>query len=192
MTDPYLDPETGVLRNIHGFTDATTLADAERDLAYLRDEELKRLPLPGGYDTAHLRAFHRHLFGDIYDWAGKPRLVDISRGDSPFAHWRHVEPALDDLFAKLRAERLLSGLDPAAFLARFTYFFAEVNAVHPFREGNGRAQRAFFRQLALFAGWRLDFARLDRAGYLAGCVAAMVGEFDVLAVQFERALVGPA
>ncbi|GLZ39261.1 Fic family protein [Actinokineospora sp. NBRC 105648] len=192
MTDPYLDPDTGVLRNLHGFTDPDILAAAERDLAFLRDDELKRLPLPGIYDTAHLRAFHRHLFGDIYPWAGEHRRVDLSRGHSPFAHWRHVEPALADLLGKLRAERLLTGLDRTEFLTRFTYFFAEVNVVHPFREGNGRAQRAFFRQLALYAGWRLDFTRLDRDDYVAGCVDAMVGHLDTLATQFAHAMVGPA
>ncbi|GAA2964447.1 Fic/DOC family protein [Actinokineospora diospyrosa] len=192
MTDPYVDPASGVLRNIHDFTDATVLAEAERDLAFLRDEELKRFPLPGGYDTAHLRAFHKHLFGDVYAWAGQPRNVDLARGGSPFAHWRHVEPALDDLFTKLHAERFLGGLELPDFLERFTYFFAEINVVHPFREGNGRTQRAFFRQLALFAGWRVDFSRLDRERYLVGCVAAMVGELDTLADQFALALVGKA
>ncbi|WP_026424524.1 Fic/DOC family protein [Actinokineospora inagensis] len=192
MTDPYVDPDTGVLRNIHGFTDPVSLAEAERDVAFLRDEELKRFPLPGSYDTAHLFAFHRHLFGDIYPWAGRPRQVDLFRGGSPFAHWRHVEPALEDLFAKLRAEQFLGSADRVEFLERFTYYFAEVNVVHPFREGNGRAQRAFFRQLALFAGWRVDFARVDRERYLVGCVAAMVGHLDPLADQFAAALVGPA
>ncbi|SER81513.1 cell filamentation protein [Actinokineospora terrae] len=192
VTDPYVDPTTGVLRNIHDITDAVVLAEAERDLAFLRDDELKRFPLPGAWDADHLRAFHRHLFGDVYAWAGEPRRVDLTRGGSPFAHWRHVEPALDDLFAKLRAERILGGLARPEFLERFTYFFAEVNVVHPFREGNGRTQRAFFRQLALFAGWRVDFGLVDRERYLAGCVAAMVGELDTLADQFAVALVGRA
>ncbi|PPK69719.1 Fic family protein [Actinokineospora auranticolor] len=192
MTDPYLDPETGVLRNLHGCTDHATLAAVERDLAFLRDEELKRLPLPGAYDSAHLTRFHRHLFGDVYPWAGKHRRVDLVRGTSRFAHWRHVEPALTDLFTKLKAERLLVGLRRADFLDRFAYYFGEVNVVHPFREGNGRAQRAFFRQLALFAGWRMDFARLDRTDYLHACVAAMVGQFEPLTAQFDIALVGGA
>ncbi|GAA3017898.1 Fic/DOC family protein [Actinokineospora globicatena] len=192
MTDPYVDPATGVLRNIHDITDAAKLTEAERDLAFLRDEQLKRFPLPGAWDTAHLLAFHRHLFGDVYAWAGQPRQVDLSRDGSPFAHWRHVEPALADLFEKLRAERILGGLARPEFLARFTYYFAEVNVVHPFREGNGRTQRAFFRQLALFAGWRVDFSLVDRERYLLGCAAAMVGELGVLAEQFATALVGRA
>ncbi|WP_436492225.1 Fic/DOC family protein [Actinokineospora sp. HUAS TT18] len=182
--DPYTDPRTGVLHNNFDIEDPATLVDIERRLSFLRDEELRIGPLAGVFDLAHLRAHHRHLFGDVYPWAGEIRRVDIAREDAPFAHWRFVEPALGDLFGKLRREDLLTGLDQPGFVARFTFFFAEVNAVHPFRDGNGRTQRAFFRHLAAHAGWRVAFAGIERADYLDGCKAAMVGELDQLTDLF--------
>ena len=82
----------------------------------------------------------------------------------------------------------LPGRYDLAHLAAFhRRMFGEVNAVHPFREGNGRTQRAFFRQLGLQAGWRVDFALLDRAA----CRECMTGPSSALRSVFDHALVGP-
>lgn len=168
--DPYSD--RGVLINKLGVRDADLLARIEAETTFLRDADLKRTIMPGRFDLAHLRAFHRHLFGDVYPWAGEVRRVNIAKS-ALFASWPFIEPCANELFEKLREERFLSGLDRAGFPDRFAHYFAEVNALHPFREGNGRAQRAFFRQLALHAGWRVDFARLDPAEYNEACRRSM-------------------
>lgn len=186
--DPYSDPTTGVLHNLLDIVDHAVLQTAERNVTFIRDETVRLAPLAGSFDLPHLSSYHRHLFGDIYSWAGQPRRVDIARADAPFAHWRFIEPALGDLFSRLRTEKLLAGLDRAQFLARFTYFFVEVNAVHPFREGNGRTQRAFFRHLAAHAGWRIEFAEFCRQDYIEGCKAGMVGELGPLTDLFDSGL----
>ena len=67
--DPYLDPASGVLRNLLGITDAAELARAEAALSASRLIDLERRRLPGRYDPAHLQAFHRYILGDVYDWA---------------------------------------------------------------------------------------------------------------------------
>ncbi len=189
--DPYLDPASGVLRNRFNITDAGQLRQVEADVSYLRDQDLKQHPLPGRYDLAHLAAFHRRLFGDVYDWAGELRRVNVAR-TALFAHWEYIESYGGDVLSKLANEKLLAGLDRDAFLDRFTHYFGEVNAVHPFREGNGRTQRAFFRQLGLQAGWRVDFALADREAYLGACRESMTGPTDGLRSVFDRAVVGPA
>ncbi|WP_433265486.1 Fic/DOC family protein [Actinosynnema sp. CS-041913] len=183
--DPYTDPATGVLRNHLGLTDKHACDTAEARLSALRIGQLEITPLPGLYDLAHLRAFHRHIFGDLYPWAGEVRVVDIARTSS-FAHWRHIDTYAEYLFGRLREERHLIGLDRDTFCDRFTYYFAETNALHPFREGNGRAQRAFFRQLALHAGWQVDFALVDIEKYAEACRMSLIGPSDLL-----RALLDP-
>lgn len=185
--DPYLDPTSGVLRNKLGVHDAGLLARIEADTSFLRDAELKRTILPGLFDLAHLRAFHRCLFGDVYPWAGEIRTVDIAR-TAYFAHWRHIEPYAEHILGVLKEEHLLAGACREDFLDRFTHYFAEVNALHPFREGNGRTQRAFFRQLALHAGWRVDFALLDPAEYNEACRLSLRAP-DTLRGLFEPILV---
>jgi PHD/YefM family antitoxin component YafN of YafNO toxin-antitoxin module len=77
--DPYLDPASGVLRNLLGITDAAKLARAEAALSASRLIDLERR-LPGRYDLAHLQTFHRYILGDVYDWAGQLRTVSIAKG----------------------------------------------------------------------------------------------------------------
>ncbi|MEU5691151.1 Fic family protein [Actinosynnema sp. NPDC020468] len=189
-SDPYVDPGSGVLLNHLGVTDEALLRQVEAEVSALRDAELKIRPLPGLFDLDHLCGFHRRLFGDLYPFAGTPRRVDIAR-TARFAHWRYVVPYATSVFDRLRAEWHLAGLDRDEFLDRFVHYFAEVNAVHPFREGNGRAQRAFFRQMALHAGWRVDFAPLDVEKYGEACRESLSGSTDTLRELFDP-IVQPA
>jgi cell filamentation protein len=66
----------------------------------------------------------------------------------------------------------LRSLERDAFIDRLTYYLGEVNAIHPFREGNGRTQRAFFEQLAYDAGFTLAWQHLDAARNIATLAAA--------------------
>ncbi|MFJ6675266.1 Fic/DOC family protein [Actinosynnema sp. NPDC091369] len=185
--DPYLDPASGVLRNNLGLTDPRECDFAETRLSTMRVEQLALSPLPGLYDLAHLCAFHRRIFGDFYPWAGEVRRVNIGK-TALFAAWQQVEPYAAGVFDGLKRERYLRDLPREAFLDRFTHYFAEVNAVHPFREGNGRAQRAFFRQLAREAGWRVAVHTLDRVAFIAACEQSLTRSNDPLRDLFATVL----
>ncbi|WP_033441063.1 Fic/DOC family protein [Saccharothrix sp. NRRL B-16314] len=182
--DPYLDPESGVLRNVFGLTDKEECDQAETRLSTMRVEQLAFAPMPGLYDLAHLQAFHRRIFGDFYPWAGEIRRVDIAKA-AMFAAWRQIEPYGLWLFTELKKERYLRDLDRDPFLDRFTYYYVEVNALHPFREGNGRTQRAFFRQLAREAGWRVAIHTLERGAFYEACRQSMSTSADLLRELFD-------
>jgi cell filamentation protein len=100
------------------------------------------------------------ISGDIYDWAGQLRTVAIAKG-TWFCLPQYIESAAVEVFQALHGESLLCGLPQDVFTERLTYYLGEVNAIHPFREGNGRAQRAFVEQLAGDAGFILDWQHLD-------------------------------
>jgi cell filamentation protein len=150
--DPYIYPGTDVLRNRLDIRDAADLAEREAALSAIRIAQLERRFIPGGFDLAHLKATHRHIFGDVYPWAGQLRTVRISKGGDLFALPEHIDPYLMRLFADLARDDLLRGLRREQFVERLAHHYAELNAVHPFREGNGRAQRAFLGQIAKTAG----------------------------------------
>jgi cell filamentation protein len=76
---PYVYPGTNVLRNHFGIRDATELAEREAAHSAIRIAELERRFIPGDYDTAHLRAVHRKIFGDLYPWAGELRTVKVAK-----------------------------------------------------------------------------------------------------------------
>ena len=183
--DPYVDPSSGVLRNRLGIADAKRLATVEADLSFAALAELGTRTLDGAYDLAHLQAFHREIFGDLYPWAGEIRTVAIARTDM-FCLPQHIEGYAADVFAGLAKEHRLRGYPRAQFVERLTHYLAEINAIHPFREGNGRAQRAFVRQLARHAGWPIDWSTLDRSRNDLACQAALRGDLALLHAMLDE------
>lgn len=182
--DPYV--ADGVLINKLGITSAAALSQAEADLTLAAILRLSVHPLPGDYDLEHLQGFHRQIFGVIYAWAGKIRTVDIARTQRDvFCRWPFIESYAAGIFADLAAESMLVGLTRSAFVARLAHYYGEVNAIHPFREGNGRSQRAFFRQLARDAGWRIAWSELDALENNTASAAALQGDTKPLTRMFE-------
>ncbi len=167
--DPYVYPSTSILRNKLNLRDATALEFEEVRKTSTRLAELRARPLRGSFDSFHLRSIHRYIFKDLYDWAGELRTVDIEKG-SYFARASFISPVLEELFVKLQAEKHLQGSDQDTTIYRLAYYLGEINAVHPFREGNGRTQREFVRELALQAGYTLRWATVTREAMLAASV----------------------
>lgn len=188
--DPYLDPATGVLRNRLGITDPAELARAEAELTALRLVELRRTPVPGGYDLEHLRGFHRFIFGDVYDWAGEPRTVSIGKGHL-FCLPQHIDSFAADIFGRLAGWRYLRGLERDEFLDRLAELLAHINALHPFREGNGRTQRAFLTQLAQDAGYQLRWTAMDPATNIEASTRAHQGDNQPLRAMLATLVTEP-
>ncbi|MGH3262096.1 MAG: Fic/DOC family protein [Trebonia sp.] len=144
--DPYLDPETGILRNLAGARTKAALDDAEASLSFARLIQLMDRPPKSTGDLTELRAIHRHLFQDLYDWAGQVRTVDIRKnveGAEYFLPSGMIERASAFAAGQLRSDDALRGLDRGHFIGRLAYHYDQVNYIHPFREGNGRVQRVF-------------------------------------------------
>jgi cell filamentation protein len=185
MNDPYVDPDSGVLLNRAGITDPERLRVVEAAISvqalYALHDEL----LPGSYDLDHLCAFHDRIFGRLYPWAGQIRTVAIAKTDL-FCLPQHIAPYAQDVFLHLALEKHLRGLPRQSFVDRLTHYLAEVNAIHPFREGNGRTQRAFFGQLSREAGWSVDWSDLDPEENVQASVAALRGDNEPLRAMLDR------
>jgi len=180
--DSQFDDAHRILRNKLGFIDPSQLEPAIAQLSYIRVIELNETPLKGKFDIPHLRAIHRYIFQDIFPWAGDFREVTTSRTNSfGFPPPQFIIPSLETIFTALHAENHLKHLDPDRFALRAGHYLGEINAVHAFREGNGRAQREFLRTLALTAGHRLVWTGLEpeennhasRISYAAGDSSAL-------------------
>jgi cell filamentation protein, protein adenylyltransferase len=163
VTDPYVIPGSECLQNLLGLTDSNDLRTVEARIISIRDVELARTVLPGEYNLAHLQAFHHHLFQDVYSWAGQLRTVDIAKDGLRFGNWKFVDEQVSAVLAKLEDDNWLASLPRETFVVKLAFYYGEINAVHPFREGNGRAQRAFLRQLSAAAGWHLDWSELNKS-----------------------------
>ncbi len=161
--DPYVYPGTNVLRNLRDIRDPARLAKFEMDMTTRRPGELTREPRTGRFDAHHIQTIHRHIFQDVYPWAGEVRRVNISRpGQFRFAFPEQIIPSLTKLSDDLAKERHLGNISLPKFCNRAAHYMGELNAIHPFRDGNGRTQREFIRQLAARNGYSLDWSRVSR------------------------------
>lgn len=161
MQDPYCYPNTHILRNKFNIKDNNELQTAERRLSKYRAAELMNAPIRGQFDFTHLCKIHAYLFQDIYDWAGKVRTVDIAKGNL-FCRYFAIDSEASRIFTELKQERYLKDLSVGDFARRLAYYFAEINALHPFREGNGRTEREFIRQLAFQNNYFLSYAGITK------------------------------
>jgi cell filamentation protein len=167
--DPYCYPGTTVLINRLDLRDQAALDAFEAEMTSERAAE----PLPGGALTSnYYLTMHHHLFQDVYEWAGTIRSIRISKGSSTFCYPEYIERELAALFDRLVAEDELRHLNPKQFAERAAAFIADLNAIHPFREGNGRTQLAFLVVLSERAGHPLELSRLDPKTILAATIAS--------------------
>ena len=173
--DPYLYPGTSVLRNLADIRDTNHLNQFESDHFFARLLELHESPIHGSFDSDHLRHVHQHLFQDVYAWAGEFRTVPIAKGKSFFARPEHIRAELQKLFHQLAGEQYLRGIDSKEFCRRAAHYLGEINALHPFREGNGRAQREFIRELAVEAGYEIAWDLITQDEMFTASVASFHG-----------------
>lgn len=186
--DPYLIPGTTVLQNHYNTTDAAELAKIEDVLSYQRSRDVPPdIPLT----TEGLQQIHKHLFSDVYPWAGEIRTVDLSKGDSMFARPDYIVPTLSAALSTIPPIDKLRQTTPADFAKRAAAVVENINAAHPFREGNGRTMRVFLKLLAERAGHWLDIERIDKRTWLDGSIQSFrAGDNRLLAASIEHAIIG--
>jgi cell filamentation protein len=192
--DPHFDNATGVLRNLRGFTEQCKLDKYEGRCSAVALYELELNPVCGKSDQAHLQAIHKRIFEKVYPRAGELRKINISRPASyPFALVQFLQRNLDRTFETLVSEGHLKGLPMDLFVRRAAFFLGELNTLHPFREGNGRTQREFIRELALEAGYRLNWGLVtQKQMYEASSLSHNLGRTSALAATIQAAFGSPA
>lgn len=184
--DPYCYPGTSVLINLAGLRDQTVLDQFELSMFLTRAEE----PLPGGaLDYDHYRRIHHHLFQDVYSWAGEPRTIRIAKGGNWFCYPENLEPFMEGAFARLSGTNFLVGLDDGSFATNAADILAEINAGHPFREGNGRTQLAFLKLLILNAGRTFDDDAIEQGSMIEAMTESFAGSTAQL-TDIVRRIVG--
>lgn len=183
--EQYCYPDSSVLKNKLNITEQNSLDEAERQITAVKLLALKMSPIPGNLDFQHLCAIHRFVFSDIYDWAGVSRSVNISKGNL-FCNFKFIDNAINDLFAKLKKENYLIGLPKEEITKKMSYYISELNAIHPFREGNGRIQRVFIEYLAQVAGYHTDFSEVTAQEMIEASVDSFLIHYEKMEALFEK------
>ena len=184
----YCYPGTCVLKNKFGIQDHEVLVEREGAITSVKTAIIKANPRVGSFDSEYLCAIHRELFCEVYDWAGQFRTVDIAIG-IPFCHHEYIQGNLDRLFMQLHSEGDLRSINDREELAsRLAYYLGELNAIHPFREGNGRTQRIFIELLARSCGWLLRLSLCERSELSSASEDAIMGDYTSLKKIILRSL----
>lgn len=158
---------TDVLKNKFDIKDQRELNELERLVTTAKLAELELNPIKGEFDLKHLQKIHKHLFEDIYEFAGQIRQEQIAKDYFSFADARFIESQANELFKQLKQENHLKPnqidiMNKEHFSERAAHYLAEINVLHPFREGNGRSQREFIRSLGKNAGYKIEWNRVSK------------------------------
>ena len=186
--DLYCYPGTTTLKNLLDIRDDVALAHAERDLTSDAADGLDFLPPP--YDLDSLKAIHRHLFARIYQWSGELRSVDISKGATRFCTAARIQPEAQKLFEQMKRFGWFEGLPRLDLITNVAESFGDFNVIHPFREGNGRAQRILFENLIINAGYEISWHDVDPGDWITANVAAYHVNYEPLREILARCIGG--
>ena len=193
MADYFVDSDEDALENKLGITDATELKSKEQEIVTNKSADILG-ESPTVFDLDYLLHIHKILFDDIYDFAGKLRTVDIAKPDAkaPFAHVRFLEPESKRIFGELKSKRYLRKLGKQDFAKEITVLAAELNALHPFREGNGRAIRLFLIMLADYASYLLDYSQVSADELIRADKLAFEGNIKPLLEVYSHVVTKPS
>ena len=160
------------LENKLGLTSSAELAREEERISKKRAVELFENgvldSLPAGRFST-LQEIHRHLFEDIYDFAGKLRTVNLAKGNFRFAPLMYLEAALSNI------DKM-----PQSNFDEIVEKYVEMNIAHPFREGNGRSTRIWLDHiLKTEIGYVVDWSKVDKEDYLLAMERSPIKDVEI-------------
>ena len=176
---------TSVLKNRFGIRNAEILKQLEADLSAVRQNDMLLRPVAGRFTPYHLCRIHRYMFSDLYSFAGHYRRENIAKGHTRFLPCDRIGDTLRSLLDNLRSEQFLEDLPRSRFTERCAYYFAELNYIHPFREGNGRATREFMRLLFLRNGYEVLWDAVEPSRLLSAMELSVFDSRELTAVLRE-------
>lgn len=181
----YCYPDSNVLKNRLNIRDNNLLKTAEEEITLIKQMELLKNPIKGNFSKTHLMNIHKFIFEDIYTFAGKIRREQISKADTMFYPPNLINRELDKLFTEIKKKNMLKETDEKKFFNNLAYVMAELNIIHPFREGNGRTIREFVRTMAKYMGFDLNWGNADREELLEASILS-IDNYTVLIKILEN------
>ena len=169
----YCYPDSNVLKNKLNIRDNKLLKTAEEEITLIKQMELLKNPIKGNFSKAHFMNIHKFIFEDIYSFAGKIRREQISKADTMFYPPNLIDRELDKVFAKIKEKNMLKETDKEKVFDNLAYVMAELNIIHPFREGNGRSIREFIRLMAKRMGYDLNWGNVDKEKLLEASILSV-------------------
>lgn len=185
--DPYVYPNTDILRNKFGVREPDLLEKIEADYTSMRLREIVEKPISGKFDFSHLCAVHKYIFQDIYDWAGSTRSINIEKAEPvlggisiEYSIFQDILKNTTTVLTQLQ-KKSWEQLSGAVRAKTFSKHLAGLWKIHPFRDGNTRTIITFYCQFADFRGFKLDMQLLEENSvFLRNSLVAAAASFHDL------------
>lgn len=184
--DPYRYPDSGVLRNLLNIHDENLLQEAERELSEIAACTLRLFPPP--YDLSFFQLIHKTLFSDLYEWAGELRTVNIQKDDTLFCTAERIVPEAEKIFRAMEKASWFTDASKADLVVKVAEAYGDLNVIHPFRDGNGRAQRILFEHIIINAGFTVDWWLVDNTDWVPANIDAVACDYRGLEAIFKRCI----
>lgn len=169
----YCCPDSNVLKNKLNIRDLRELKDVEEKFVAIKQLVLLQKPIPGRLTINHLLRIHRFLFEDVYPFAGHIRREQISKGETLFFPPDLIKRELRRVFGEIHETGMLQEKKPQSQIQHLSHVMAELNIIHPFREGNGRGIREFIRCMAQVYGLTLNWGNADQNTMMDAAIASV-------------------
>ena len=180
---------TTTLINKLDIKDENELKSSEALITAYKAASLINEPLAPNFGFENYKALHRVLFEDLYDWAGMPRTIALSKVATVFTSPEKIEELGGLIFARLKKLDYFTKLSHKEFISEIAELYHSLNMLHPFREGNGRTERVFFVQFIRNAGYDIDYSMLNSDLLMIGSIQAASGVMDTLVRFFKDNIV---
>ncbi|UZE22002.1 putative adenosine monophosphate-protein transferase Fic [Pseudomonas sp. B21-056] len=184
--DAYCYAGSTVLRNKLDIRDEPTLSEAEQQLSAIAADNVEFNPPP--YNLVYLQNIHRLLFSDLYEWAGELRTVGMAKQDTRFCQPQFMEKEAGKIFKSMATARWFEGMSRAELIIAVADAYSDINVVHPFREGNGRAQRILFEHLIMNAGFEISWWGIEKEEWIVANIAAYNCTLGPMEQVFEKCI----
>lgn len=184
--DPYCYCDSHILKNLLNIRDESTLQEAELDLSSLAAKNLDFAEPP--YDLIYLRRIHNILFADIYEWAGAIRTIDISKANTHFCTASRIAPEANKLFKSVKKKEYFVGMDKTQLIKELSELYADLNVIHPFRDGNGRAQRILFEHIVVNCGFEISWTTITINEWLDANIQGFYGNYETMESVFRKCI----
>ena len=182
----YCYKNTNILINKLDILDIEKLNKYERDITQYKLAILEDEGIIGNFDIKHFLNIHKFLFDEIYPFAGETRVENISKDNFEFADYKYIDEELSRLLKNLKKQEFLHKMDKADLAYGIANLMADLNVLHPFREGNGRTIREFARELALENNYYLNYGKMNKDELLKAQVKSVMDTYDLAKLIWEN------
>ena len=173
----YTYKNSSVLKNKLNITTEEKLKEYETKMVALKLASIDKADFKRTYDEEHLKAIHKYLFEDVYDFAGQYRLENITKDNFIFSQYQYIDENIKEVFKKTNIQSL-EDLPFEELIIKLSDFMTDLNVLHPFREGNGRATREFICEFLDKLGFEINWFEIDYNDILRASMLAVIDDSE--------------